>query len=760
MNGSLRVRLPETVGGALLLFAFISPPVEAGWQLTALPFSNAQVAAMAAAPSASGRVYIGTMGTGFFRTDDRGAHWTHVNGGIPPDASISCIVVSPVDGDRAWAALYAPSIPPGLVWRTTNGGANWTSFLAIPGSWINDLLVVSSNPTVLLASHPFATGEAVYRSTDEGETWAPAGVGFTESVRDLDSRAADPAVILAATLNGVARSTDSGSTWASGNPGQEFKQVVMAASDPNRVYAVANVYKDPLLESTNGGISFTSVNPPSSFEFTDRIAVHPFFPDELMAAGSGYGCAGLGYFAAVAKSTNGGDSWSIGYSECPRQPATGLSYDPTSAQHVYMGQPSGFWHSAQGGAQSTWVRKVDGISNYQVGTVEGDLDGGNYINGSSSLYRSIGDLSAWDHVSSTIGGWSHRFEVNFTDPNRMFDVGEYIYAGDIVYPFFHQSTDGGSSWSTVGGLPAGIPDYTFFSGAHSNHGDGSVVYAIANGGELYRSGNGGQSYALVHSGPPQLRELVVDPLDPNRIFVAAFGTPRVHLSTDGGVSFEPRESGLPVGAVSALFMRRADPEYLIAVVGSRDVWETFDAGMSWSLRFDLAAGSFNDVDWDEASGHVFFSTWTEGVVTSHPLYDPAGLPTNAVLTVHWDPAQSTLLAGTSSAGLWQQTIASPVDAPLVVDAAALAIKVAPNPAREATTLHFAVPNGGAQVTADVFDASGRRIRRLVDAALPAGDRRLVWDGAADNGERASAGVYFVRVRAGGEESTARIVRLR
>jgi hypothetical protein len=282
--------------------------------------------------------------------------------------------------------------------------------------------------------------------------------------------------------------------------------------------------------------------------------------------------------------------------------------------------------------------------------------------------------------------------------------------------------------------------------------------------KLYRSVDAGQNFTLVNSSLQGLQDLVTDPLDMNRIFGVFSLSPRVQLSTDGGVTFEPRVSGLPSASIKKLFMRRSDPDYLIVVYADGDVWETFDAGLAWSFRYSLHVLPFHsvvDADWDEASGNVFLNVDNHGgVATSHPLYDPSGIPTASVSTVHWDPAQSTLLAGTLQAGLWQQTLSSQVDAPLVVDAAAFALEVAPNPARDATTVRFAVPIGGAHVAASVYDAAGRRIRRLVDAALPEGDRRLVWDGAAENGERTSAGVYFVRVRAGVEESTARIVRLK
>jgi hypothetical protein len=49
---------------------------------------------------------------------------------------------------------------------------------------------------------------------------------------------------------------------------------------------------------------------------------------------------------------------------------------------------------------------------------------------------------------------------------------------------------------------------------------------------------------------------------------------------------------------------------------------------------------------------------------------------------------------------------------------------------------------------------------MVDAPLPAGERQLIWDGRVESGERAAAGVYFVRVRAGEEEAKGKVVLIR
>jgi hypothetical protein len=72
----------------------------------------------------------------------------------------------------------------------------------------------------------------------------------------------------------------------------------------------------------------------------------------------------------------------------------------------------------------------------------------------------------------------------------------------------------------------------------------------------------------------------------------------------------------------------------------------------------------------------------------------------------------------------------------------------PNPFRISTTakLHLSRPG---PVNAVVFDAQGRRVRRLLRAHQPAGELAIVWDGRDDRGALQSPGVYSLRVNAEG-----------
>lgn len=81
----------------------------------------------------------------------------------------------------------------------------------------------------------------------------------------------------------------------------------------------------------------------------------------------------------------------------------------------------------------------------------------------------------------------------------------------------------------------------------------------------------------------------------------------------------------------------------------------------------------------------------------------------------------------------------------------------PNPFLSGTTFALDIPAAG-RVTLDVFDASGRRIRSLVDGPMAAGGTTLDWDGRSADGIEISAGVYFLRAFAGGEVRTIRLLK--
>lgn len=103
--------------------------------------------------------------------------------------------------------------------------------------------------------------------------------------------------------------------------------------------------------------------------------------------------------------------------------------------------------------------------------------------------------------------------------------------------------------------------------------------------------------------------------------------------------------------------------------------------------------------------------------------------------------------------------ASPTSIPSggVANAFALALP-RPNPGRTPTiAFHLSRP---VHVRLSVYDLAGRLVSRLVDAPRPAGEHSILWLGTGENGERASSGVYTVRLEAEAFRDQRKIVLTR
>jgi len=94
-------------------------------------------------------------------------------------------------------------------------------------------------------------------------------------------------------------------------------------------------------------------------------------------------------------------------------------------------------------------------------------------------------------------------------------------------------------------------------------------------------------------------------------------------------------------------------------------------------------------------------------------------------------------------------------------AAAALIGASPNPFSGRTTIEYAVPSGHAgRVRLEVVDVSGRCVRRLVAKGQRGGTYRVTWDGMDDAHRPVPDGVYFAKLIAGSEVSSARVILAR
>ncbi len=83
----------------------------------------------------------------------------------------------------------------------------------------------------------------------------------------------------------------------------------------------------------------------------------------------------------------------------------------------------------------------------------------------------------------------------------------------------------------------------------------------------------------------------------------------------------------------------------------------------------------------------------------------------------------------------------------------------PNPFARGTSVRYELAQYG-PVELTVHDVSGRLVRQLECGPRQGGTHAVRWDGADGRGRAVTAGVYFVRLTAGGRVSTGRLTLVR
>ena len=69
----------------------------------------------------------------------------------------------------------------------------------------------------------------------------------------------------------------------------------------------------------------------------------------------------------------------------------------------------------------------------------------------------------------------------------------------------------------------------------------------------------------------------------------------------------------------------------------------------------------------------------------------------------------------------------------------------PNPFNPLTKIKFQIRNEQ-HITIEIFDVTGKLIRKLIDNRMNAGSHELFWDGKNANGKNVNSGIYFYSLR--------------
>jgi len=270
---------------------------------------------------------------------------------------LNAIAFDPVDPEVIWVGA-----PSGGLWKTTNGGNNWTSSTQhLPSLGVSSILIDHTHHSVMYigtgdrdAGDAFGIG--VYRSTDGGETWEQWNNGMgNRIVGMMVMNPNDNMIILAATNGGVYRTTDGGANWShiiSGN----FKDIVLKPNDANIVYAAGN---GNFFRSIDNGQTFSLISNGLPGSARAAIAVTPANPNYVYVI-----LTNSDSFKGLYRSTDSGQSFSL-RSNAPNIMSWGcnggsggqawydldIAVDPTNSDIVFAGGVNCFKSSSGG---TTW----------------------------------------------------------------------------------------------------------------------------------------------------------------------------------------------------------------------------------------------------------------------------------------------------------------------------------------------------------------------------------------------------------------------
>lgn len=310
--------------------------------------------------------------------------------------------IGPFRGGRSIAVAGVASQPNvyyfggtgGGVFKTTDGGANWTPVSdgqPFGTGTVGAIAVSESDPNVVYAGMGescirgnFSHGDGVYKSVDAGKTWKRAGLEDSRIIGRIRIHPKNPDLVYVAALGhaagtneqrGVFRSKDGGKTWdrvlfKSNKAGAV--DLSMDASNPNVLYAaIWEAKRTPyslesggpdsgLWKSTDGGDTWTDISRntglPKGVLGRIGVTISPANPERVWAIVEAED-------GGVFRSDNGGRSWAkVNEGRNLRQRAwyyTHIFADPKSADTVYV-LNVGFHKSIDGGRTYTTLQPPHG----------------------------------------------------------------------------------------------------------------------------------------------------------------------------------------------------------------------------------------------------------------------------------------------------------------------------------------------------------------------------------------------------------------
>jgi photosystem II stability/assembly factor-like uncharacterized protein len=560
---------------------YISNDGGTSWESNA-DMRGQSIRALSAASSDPKTMVAGTL-KGVYRSADSGEHWQLIS----PEGSmeiheVESVAIDPANPQIIYAGTWH------LPWKTTDGGANWTSIKqgVIEDSDVFSIIVDPKDSNVVYAS----ACSGIYKSQNGGEKFLKVQ-GIPSTARRTRVLMQDPQnlnIVFAGTTEGLFRTGDSGATWIrTTGPEVIVNDVYIDPSNTNRILMATD--RGGVLASNDGGYSFI----PSNNGFSAR-QITSYIGDVTQPATIYVGVVNDKAWGGVFVSDNGGLTWS--------QKSAGLN-----GQDVFsLGQASdgtvvaGTGHGIYRLQGELWSR----VNNVSLSEHEGTEPAAEKKTASpvkSARARHAGKARGGALKRATEAAPTRGFDANV---NAIARSGDTLYAATSAGMLL--SVTAGESWKLIVGPE--MQDWSFVAAAKS-----WVLAATLRSAVLSPDGGQGWEPLQLPATLEQLAAVAVD--DAGGLWVA--GREGVFVSQDRGATWQSLKN-FPIRDVNSLFYDEPSQQMLITANNKNTIafavhlpdlavhyWST-----GWHLRLVRPVGD-----------HLVGATLFDGVVVQPRMVD-------------------------------------------------------------------------------------------------------------------------------------------
>lgn len=499
--------------------------------------------------------------------------WTPTNGPYMPGGRAGALAAHPITPGLALAVVgpgnqgFLSSVPASHIYRTGDGGANWTQVYTAPSEFM------SLNSLAFTGSTAYAGGQGVVRSTDAGLNWSAV---FTQDEG------------LPAILGVAVNSQDPATAFAAG--------AVITGMEPG----LSPQFQATVHRTADGGANWSRVytyTSPNAWSFFWSTLVHPVTPTLVLATyQNGLRLPPEQFQSVILRSASGGDpgTWTPVFTATdtvftslafnPATPdrfyATGLRIPHDGGANLYRSDDAGLTWTAvitDGSAGMGLVVSADGSTlfgaSYRSGVVTSTSAGLAWSGGvwppgaGAPIALALGPAASPEklYVGLEIGGafTSTDGAASFTEAND--GISELAVSPNLaVHPgdpdtvftapwgawFGWRTTDGGGTWNRVENTPHMIA-FAF------NPDEPEIVLGAATndcGPSILRSADGGLNWSEVYTSP--YVDGVWPDCGPGDSNIRALSFARSLTRTVYAVGREM--TGPPTDTVEALFLRSSD----------------------------------------------------------------------------------------------------------------------------------------------------------------------------------------------------------